>query len=115
MPTIGAAYELAKRANQLRVQAAAVTLGDRGARLNSVSPGIVLTPLAQDEMAGPGGAGYRSMIEASAAKRVGTTDEVAAAAAYLLGSDSGFVTGADLLIDGGVIAALRAGRWQLQN
>ena len=87
---------------------------ERRARINSISPGIILTPLARDEMAGPGSEGYQRMIEASAAGRVGTTDEVASAAAYLLGSDAGFVTGADLLIDGGVIAALRAGRLQLQ-
>jgi NAD(P)-dependent dehydrogenase (short-subunit alcohol dehydrogenase family) len=106
----GAAYALSKRANHLRVQAAAVTWGERGARVNSISPGIILTPLAEEEMAGPAAAGYRKMIERSAAGRVGTTGEVAAAAAYLLGPDAGFITGSDLLIDGGVIAALRAGR-----
>ena len=114
VPNSGAAYALAKRANHLRVQAAAVTWSERGARINSISPGIILTPLARDEMAGPGSQGYQRMIETSAAGRVGTTDEVASAAAYLLGSEAGFVTGADLLIDGGVIAALRAGRLQLQ-
>jgi NAD(P)-dependent dehydrogenase (short-subunit alcohol dehydrogenase family) len=110
----GAAYPLAKRANHLRVQAAAVTWGDRGARVNSISSGIILTPLAREEMTGPGAEGYQKMIETSAARRVGTTDEVATAAAYLLGPDAAFVTGADLLIDGGVIAARRAGRLQLQ-
>ena len=114
VPNSGAAYALSKRANYLRIQAAAVTWGDRGARVNSISPGIILTPLAQQEMAGEGAAGYRRMIETSAAGRVGTTDEIATAAAYLLGPDAGFVTGADLLIDGGVIAALRAGRLQVQ-
>ena len=64
-------------------------------------------------MSGPGAAGYRAMIEGSASGRVGTADEVATAAAYLLGADAQFVTGSDLLIDGGVIAALRAGRIQL--
>ena len=64
-------------------------------------------------MDSPIGAAYRSMIDASAAKRVGTPDEVAAAAAFLLGAEAGFVTGSDLLMDGGVIAALRAGRWKL--
>ena len=101
---------MSKRANHLRVQAAAVTWGDRGARINSISPGIILTPLARDEMSGPGAAGYQAMIDKSAAGRVGTPDEVATVAAFLLGPDAAFITGTDLLIDGGVIAALRAGR-----
>jgi NAD(P)-dependent dehydrogenase (short-subunit alcohol dehydrogenase family) len=108
VPNSGVAYSLAKRANHLRVQAAAVSWGDRGARVNAISPGIVLTPLARDEMSGPGAKSYRQMIEQSAARRVGTTDEIGEAAAYLLGA--GFVTGTDLLIDGGVIAAITAGR-----
>ena len=111
----GAAYAIAKRANQLRVQAAAVDWGDRGARINSMSPGIILTPLARDEMSGPGGAGYQQMIDQCAAKRVGTVDEVANAAALLLGPDGAFITGSDLLIDGGVIAAIRAGRIRLSR
>lgn len=105
----GPAYALAKRANHLRVQAAAVTWGEHGARVNSVSPGIILTPLARDEMSSPGAAGYQKMIETSAAGRVGTADEVAAVAAFLLGPDAAFVTGSDLLMDGGVIAALATG------
>jgi NAD(P)-dependent dehydrogenase (short-subunit alcohol dehydrogenase family) len=116
VPNSGAAYAISKQANHLRVQAAAVTWGDRGARgarANCISPGIILTPLARDEMSGPGAEGYRKMIEVSAAGRVGTADEVATAAAFLLGADAGFITGTDLLMDGGVIAALRAGRWQL--
>jgi NAD(P)-dependent dehydrogenase (short-subunit alcohol dehydrogenase family) len=112
VPNSGAAYAISKQANHLRVQAAAVPWGDRGARVNCISPGIILTPLARDEMSGPGAEGYQKMIEVSAAGRVGTADEVATAAAFLLGSDAGFITGTDLLIDGGVIAALRAGRWQ---
>ncbi|OJF11060.1 SDR family oxidoreductase [Couchioplanes caeruleus] len=78
----GAAYALPKRANHLRVQAAAVAWGERGARVNSISPGIILTPLAKEEMSGPGAAGYQAMIKNSASGRVGTTDEVATAAAY---------------------------------
>jgi NAD(P)-dependent dehydrogenase (short-subunit alcohol dehydrogenase family) len=113
VPNSGAAYAIAKRANHLRVQAAAVEWGDRGARVNSISPGIIITPLALDEMSGPGAAGYQAMIEQSAAGRAGTTDEIAATAAFLLGHDGGFVTGSDVLIDGGVIAAIRAGRIQL--
>jgi NAD(P)-dependent dehydrogenase (short-subunit alcohol dehydrogenase family) len=65
-------------------------------------------------MSGPGAEGYLKMIEASAAGRVGTADEVATAAALLLGAKAGSITGTDLLMDGGVIAAVRAGRWQLQ-
>ncbi|WP_406223809.1 SDR family oxidoreductase [Streptomyces canus] len=104
----GAAYALSKRGNALRVQAAAVEWGRHGARINCISPGIISTPLAQDEMSGPGAEGYRQMIETSAAGRIGTPDDVAEAAAFLLGNQAGFITGSDLLADGGVIAALRA-------
>jgi NAD(P)-dependent dehydrogenase (short-subunit alcohol dehydrogenase family) len=104
----GAAYTLAKRANALRVRAAAVTWGERGARVNCISPGIIATPLARDEMSGPNAAGYRHMIDTSAAGRMGTPSDVADAAALLLGPDGSFITGSDLLIDGGVIAAMRA-------
>ena len=113
VPNSGAAYGISKRANHLRVQAASIDWGERGARINSISPGIILTPLAEQEMSGPGGPGYRAMLEASPARRVGTTDEIASAAAYLLGPDAGFITGSDLLIDGGVIAAMRSGRLNL--
>lgn len=105
----GAAYTLAKRGNALRVQAEAVTWGARGARLNCLSPGIISTPLAQDETSGPNAAGYRRMIDTSAAGRMGNPSEIADIAAYLLGPDGAFITGSDLLIDGGVIAAIRAG------
>jgi NAD(P)-dependent dehydrogenase (short-subunit alcohol dehydrogenase family) len=94
----------------LRVQAAAVEWGDRGARINSISPGIIFTPLAMDELNSAGGPRYREMMKVSAAGRGGTPDEVGAAAAYLMGPDGAFITGSDLLIDGGVIAAMRAGR-----
>ena len=109
----GAAYGYAKRANHLRVQAQSLVWGERGARVNAISPGIIITPLARDEMSGPGAENYRKMIETSACGRVGTPDEVAAAAAFLMGPEAGFITGTDLLMDGGVIAALRAGRWSL--
>lgn len=111
VPNSAVAYGIAKRANTLRVRAAATTWGDRGARVNSISPGIILTPLAKDEMSGPGSEGYRQMLTESPAGRWGTTDEIAEAAALLL--DNGFITGADLLIDGGVVAAIYAGRIQL--
>jgi NAD(P)-dependent dehydrogenase (short-subunit alcohol dehydrogenase family) len=109
----GAAYALAKRANILRVQAASVDWGDRSARLNSLSPGIIMTPLAMDELNSPAGDAYHRMIKASAAGRVGTPDEIGAIAAFLMGRDGSFITGTDLLIDGGVIASIAAGRYQL--
>jgi NAD(P)-dependent dehydrogenase (short-subunit alcohol dehydrogenase family) len=108
-----AAYGYAKRGNHLRVQAESLIWGQRGARVNAISPGIIITPLARDEMSGPGSEAYQKMIETSATGRVGTPDEVAAAAAFLLGPEAGFITGSDLLMDGGVIAALHAGRWSL--
>lgn len=104
------AYGIAKKANHLRVQAASLSWGDRGARVNSISPGIIATPLAQHEMASESGPIYRAMIAASPAKRMASPDEVAAAAAFLFGPEAGFITGSDLLMDGGVIPAMRAGR-----
>jgi NAD(P)-dependent dehydrogenase (short-subunit alcohol dehydrogenase family) len=105
-------YMMAKRANHLRVQAEAMRWGERGARVNSISPGIVATPLARHELNSPIGDGYRAMIAASPAKRMASPEEIAVAASYLLGPDAGFVTGSDLLIDGGVIAAMFAGKLQ---
>ena len=99
------AYQLAKRGNALRVMAQAVEWGRRGARINTISPGIIMTPLARDELTGPRGEGYRRMIEVSAAGRAGTPDEVATLAALILGPDGGFITGSDFLMDGGVTAA----------
>jgi NAD(P)-dependent dehydrogenase (short-subunit alcohol dehydrogenase family) len=99
------AYQISKRGNSLRVTAEAVRWGKRGARVNTISPGIIMTPLAKDELGGPRGAGYRRMIEGSSAKRAGTPDEVANVAALLLGPDGGFITGSDFLMDGGVTAA----------
>jgi NAD(P)-dependent dehydrogenase (short-subunit alcohol dehydrogenase family) len=99
------AYQLSKRANSLRVMAEAVRWGKRGARINTISPGIVMTPLAKDELSGPRGAGYRKMIEGSVAKRAGTPDEVGTVGALLMGPDGGFITGSDILMDGGVTAS----------
>ena len=99
------AYQLSKRANSLRVMAEAVRWGKRGARVNTISPGIIVTPLARDELSGPRGEGYRRMIEISAAGRPGTPDEVGAVGALLMGPDGGFITGSDFLMDGGVTAA----------
>lgn len=98
------AYQLSKRGNSLRVMAEAVRWGKRGARINTISPGIIMTPLAKDELTGPRGEGYRRMIEASVARRAGTPDEVANVAALLMGPDGGFITGSDILMDGGVTA-----------
>jgi len=99
------AYQLAKRGNALRVMAEAVRWGKRGARVNTISPGIIMTPLARDELTGPRGEGYRRMIDASPAGRAGTPDEVATVGALLMGPDGGFITGSDILMDGGVTAA----------
>jgi NAD(P)-dependent dehydrogenase (short-subunit alcohol dehydrogenase family) len=101
----GYAYVIAKRTNALRVMAEAVRWGTRGARLNAISPGIVITPLANDELKGPRGPGYRRMIEACPAKRAGTPDEVGNVAALLMGPDGSFITGSDFLMDGGVTAS----------
>jgi NAD(P)-dependent dehydrogenase (short-subunit alcohol dehydrogenase family) len=99
------AYQLSKRANSLRVMAEAVRWGKRGARLNTISPGIIMTPLANDELKGPRGDGYRRMIQLSSAGRAGTPDEVGTVGALLMGPDGGFITGSDFLMDGGVTAA----------
>jgi NAD(P)-dependent dehydrogenase (short-subunit alcohol dehydrogenase family) len=99
------AYQLAKRGNSLRVMAEALRWAKRGARVNTISPGIIITPLARDELRGPRGEGYRRMIEQAPARRAGTPDEVATLAALLMGSDGAFITGSDFLIDGGVTAS----------
>jgi NAD(P)-dependent dehydrogenase (short-subunit alcohol dehydrogenase family) len=99
------AYQLSKRGNSLRVMAEAVRWGKRGARVNTISPGIIFTPLARDELNGPRGEGYRRMINLSAAGRGGTPDEVGAVAALLMGPEGTFITGSDFLMDGGVTAA----------
>jgi len=99
------AYQLAKRGNSLRVMAEAVRWAKRGGRLNTISPGIIITPLAKDELTGPRGEGYRRMVELAPARRAGTPDEVATVAALLMGPDGSFITGSDYLIDGGVTAS----------
>jgi NAD(P)-dependent dehydrogenase (short-subunit alcohol dehydrogenase family) len=99
------AYQISKRGNSLRVMAEAVRWGKRGARVNTISPGIIMTPLANDELKGPRGPGYRRMLEVSAAGRAGTPDEVGTVGALLMGPEGAFITGSDFLIDGGVTAA----------
>ncbi len=103
------AYQLAKRGNSLRVMAEAVNWGKRGARLNTISPGIIFTPLARDELSGPRGAGYRRMIELCPVGRGGTPDEVGTVCALLMGPEGAFITGSDFLMDGGVTASYRFG------
>ena len=108
-----AAYGLSKRANILRVQAEALKWGERGARINTISPGIIITRLALQELQSSASKVYQTMIDFCATKRVGTPDEVADLAEYLLSEKSSFVTGSDFLIDGGVIAAIKNGKIKL--
>ena len=115
MQNSGFAYMIAKRVNHLQAQrAAATSWGERRARINTISPGIIVTPLAYDEF-NANGEGYQAMIDASAARRVASSDEIADAAAFLLGEHASFITGTDLLIDGGVIASIRTGQFKLQG
>jgi NAD(P)-dependent dehydrogenase (short-subunit alcohol dehydrogenase family) len=99
------AYQLAKRGNSLRVMAEAVRWGMRGARINTISPGIIITPLAKDELTGPRSEGYRRMIDLCPAGRAGTPDEVGNVGALLMGPEGAFITGSDFLMDGGVTAS----------
>lgn len=108
----GIAYIMSKRANQLRVRKAAIDWGKRGARINTISPGVVVTPLAYDEFRAAG-EGYQKMIEASAMHRVGNPAEIANAAQFLLSDQASFITGTDLLVDGGTIAAIKTGEYKL--
>ena len=103
------AYQLSKRGNSLRVMAEGVRWGKRGARVNTISPGIIITPLAKDELTGPRGEGYRRMIELCPAGRAGTPDEIGTVGALLMGPQGEFITGSDFLMDGGVTAAYRFG------
>ena len=97
--------ELVKRGDSLRVMAEAVRWGKRGARISTISPGIIFTPLARDELTGPRGEGCRRVIELSPAGRGGTPDEVGTVGAPLMGPDGAFITGSDFLMDGGVTAS----------
>jgi hypothetical protein len=104
---------LDERGNALRVMAEAVRWGKRGARVNTISPGIVITPLAKDELTGPRGEGYRRMIELCPVGRAATPDEVGAIGALLMGTDGAFITGSDFLMDGGVTASYWYGNEEL--
>src|SRR4051794_13655919 len=99
------AYQISKRGNSLRVKAEAVKWGKRGARINTISPGIIITPLAKDELSGPRGEGYRRMIDLCPTGRPGTPDEIGTLGALLMGPDGAFITGSDFLMDGGVTAS----------
>ena len=99
------AYQLAKRCNEKRVMAESVKWGQRGARINSISPGIIVTPLAIDEFNGPRGDFYKNMFAKCPAGRPGTADEVANVAELLLSEKGDFITGSDFLIDGGATAS----------
>lgn len=99
------AYQMAKRCNEKRVMAESIKWGARGARINSISPGIIVTPLAIDEFNGPRGDFYKTMFAKCPAGRPGTTDEVANVAELLMNPQGAFITGADFLIDGGATAS----------
>ena len=99
------AYQLAKRCNEKRVMAQSVLWGEKGARINSISPGIIVTPLAIDEFNCPRGDFYKNMFAKCPAGRPGTADEVANVAELLMSGKGAFITGADFLIDGGATAS----------
>lgn len=99
------AYQMAKRCNVKRVMAEAVKWGQKGARINSISPGIIVTPLAIDEFNGPRGDFYKNMFAKCPAGRPGTADEVAHVAELLMTERGAFITGSDFLIDGGATAS----------
>jgi len=99
-----AAYQYAKRTNVLRVASESVKWQERGARINAISPGIIMTPLAVDELNGPRGDGYKKMFESMVTKRPGTPDEIANLAELLMDRRGAFITGSDFLVDGGITA-----------
>ncbi|MDO4180645.1 MAG: SDR family oxidoreductase [Bacteroidales bacterium] len=109
------AYQMAKRCNVKRVMAEAVKWGERGARINSISPGIIVTPLAIDEFNGPRGDFYKNMFAKCPAGRPGTADEVANVAELLMSSRGAFITGADFLVDGGATASYFYGSLKSEN
>jgi NAD(P)-dependent dehydrogenase (short-subunit alcohol dehydrogenase family) len=102
------AYVIAKRANQVRVRAASLAWGRRGARVNTISPGVISTPMGAAELEGPSGEMMRAMIAGSSTGRIGTPEDIAGVVDFLISSDAAFITGTDLLVDGGVVASLQA-------
>lgn len=107
------AYPFAKRANQIRVAAAASAWAERGARINCISPGIISTAMGRVELRGESGAVMQAMVDNAGLRRIGTPDDIAAATDFLLGPSASFITGTDLLVDGGVIAAIQTGTTDL--
>lgn len=100
-------YSIAKLGNRLRVQAAARAWGRKGARINTISPGVISTPMGDLEWEGESGKHMRALVEGSGARRKGTSEEIAGAAVFLVGPDSTFITGTDILVDGGVVCSMR--------
>ena len=109
------AYQMAKRCNEKRVMAESVKWGARGARINAISPGIIVTPLAIDEFNGPRGDFYKNMFAKCPAGRPGTADEVANVAELLMSPQGAFITGSDFLIDGGATASYFYGPLKANN
>ena len=109
------AYQMAKRCNEKRVMAEAVKWGERGARINDIAPGIIVTPLAIDEFNGPRGDFYKNMFAKCPAGRPGTADEVANVAELLMGPAGAFISGSTFLIDGGATASYYYGPLKPQN
>jgi len=106
----GIAYGLSKQANRIQVQDAAASWGARGARVNSVSPGVISTAMGRLELDSPSGAFMRAMIDNSGTGRIGTPSDIADAVTFLVGPHASFITGTDLLVDGGSVAAVATGR-----
>ena len=104
----GIAYAVAKRANQMRVQAASIPWGRRGGRVVSISPGVISTPMGQAELSGSSGEMMQHLIDMSGTQRIGTADDIVAAVEFLASPAASFITGTDLLVDGGAVAALGA-------
>lgn len=102
----GATYGVAKRVNQLRVEKAAVAWGARGGRVNSISPGIISTPMGRQELAEGAGEQMQGMLDLSPVPRIGTAEDIAAAVQWLASEQASFVSGCDLRVDGGVTAAI---------
>jgi len=106
----GLAYAFAKAAVSVRVRAAAQAWGRRGARINAISPGVIDTAMGRAELDGPSGEFMRLMVASSGSGRLGTPDDIASVTEFLLSDRASFVTGVDLLVDGGVVAAFRSGQ-----